>query len=40
MAVIEFIDLEVAKEKAGTGVDVDGAIEIARAVAEAEFGQR
>jgi adenylate cyclase len=36
MAVIEFIDLEVAKEKAGTG-DVDGAIEIARAVAEAEF---
>jgi adenylate cyclase len=36
MGVIEFIDLEVAKEKARTG-DVDGAIEIARAVTEAEF---
>ena len=36
MGVIEFIDLEVAKEKARTG-DIDGAIEIARAVTEAEF---
>jgi adenylate cyclase len=36
MVVIEFIDLEVAKEKARTG-DVDGAVEIARVIVEREF---
>jgi adenylate cyclase len=36
MAVIGFVDLEVAKERARTG-DVDGAVEIARGVVESEF---
>jgi adenylate cyclase len=36
MAVIGFVDLEVARERARTG-DVDGAVEIARGVVEDEF---